>query len=304
MARRPRLCGFGLLYHVIARGNQRQLTFLAERDYEAYLIRLARYQKRYSVKLYAYCLMPNHVHLLVQTSDAPLAKFMQGLQQSYSQWFNRIHGTVGHVFQGRYKAIVCDRDEYLLTLIRYIHLNPVRAGLVDNPEAYPHSGHRAYLADDVLSLIDAGAVLSMLGGPAAYRRFVLAGMDAGHDERYYQTEDQRFLGARPAAQRTGQAAQPAVLPRRPLDLVFTELARRIPADPSMLRSPDRSHTVSGARAILSFILVRRLGYRVSDVAAALGRDVATISLTVSRLARRLESNVHIAAAVTRLTRNV
>jgi REP-associated tyrosine transposase len=145
MARRPRVLAPGLLYHVIARGNQRQQTFLTDLDYRAYLVRLATYRKRYGVSLYAYCLMPNHVHLLVQTSEPPLSKFMQGLQQSYTQRFNRVHGKVGHLFQGRYAAIVCDRDAYLVTLIRYIHLNPVRARLVEQPDAYPYSGHRAYL---------------------------------------------------------------------------------------------------------------------------------------------------------------
>ena len=305
MARRPRLFGPGLLYHVIARGNQRQLTFLTDGDYRAYLIRLGTYQKRYGVKLYAYCLMPNHVHLLLQTSQVPLAKFMQGLQQTYTQRFNQVHGKVGHLFQGRYKAIVCDRDEYLVALVRYIHLNPVRARLVEDPEVYPYSGHRAYLTGDRMALIEPGPVLDMLGGQTAYRRFVVAGIDAGHDERYYQTEDQQFLGARPAAQPAGQAAQPAgVLPRKPVDMLVKELSRQIPLDASTLRSPDRSQSVSTARAVLSFVLVRRLGYRVADVAAALGRDVATISVIVSRLASRLESNDRIAADVARLSRNV
>jgi REP element-mobilizing transposase RayT len=306
MARRQRLVAPGLLCHIIARGNHRQATFLTDLDYQAYLSRLAKYQQRYGVKLYAYCLMPNHVHLLLQTSEAPLAKFMQGLQQSYTQRFNRVHGKVGHLFQGRYKAIVCERDEYLVTLIRYIHLNPVRARLVDDPEAYPYSGHRAYLTGDGMALIDSSPVLNMLGGRAAYRRFVLAGIGVGHEDRYYQTEDQQFLGARPVAQRAGQqAAQPAgALPRKPLDIVVEELARRIPLDPSTLRSPDRSQPVSSARAALSFVLVRRLGYRVADVAAALGRDSATISVIVSRLASRLESSDRIAAVLTRLSRNV
>ena len=306
MARRPRLFAPGLLYHVIARGNQRQPTFLADLDYQAYLVRLATYQKRYGVTLYAYCLMPNHVHLLLQTSDPPLAKFMQGLQQSYTQRFNRVHGKVGHLFQGRYKAIICETDEYLATLIRYIHLNPVRARLVEHPEVYPYSGHRAYLTGDRAALIDPGPVLSMLGGQAAYRRFVLAGIGAGHEARYYQTEDQQFLGAQGFAQRIRQqAAQPAgLLPRKPLDIALKELARRFPFDPSTLRSPDRSQSVTTARAALSFVLVRRLGYRVADVAAALGRDVATISVIVSRLASRLESSDRIAADVARLSRNV
>jgi len=95
MARRPRVLAPGLLYHVIARGNRRQPTFLTARDYQAYLALLATYRKRYGVALYAYCLMPNHVHLLAQTAEAP--------QQSYTQRFNRVHGKVGHLFQGRYR---------------------------------------------------------------------------------------------------------------------------------------------------------------------------------------------------------
>lgn len=302
MARRPRAVAAGLLYHVIARGNQRQLTFLTDRDYDAYLVRLAKYRKRYGVELYAYCLMPNHVHLLLQTSEAPLAKFMQGLQQSYTQRFNRIYDKVGHLFQGRYKAIVCERDDYLLTLIRYIHLNPVRAGLVEDPEAYPYSGHRAYLTDGGTALIEPRLALSMLGGPAGYRRFVLAAIGVGHDERYYQTKDQQFLG-RPA-QPPGHTAQPpCVRSRKPLHVAVEELVSRLPVNPIALPR-DRGHGVRDARALLSFVLVRRLGYRVTDVAAALGRDVATISAIVSRLARRLESDVQIAADVTRLTRSV
>ena len=154
MARRPRIFAPGLLYHVIARGNQRQLTFLDDADYRAYLRRLALYRERHGVSLHAYCLMPNHVHLLARTSTVPLAKFMQGLQQSYTQWFNGAHEKVGHVFQSRYRAIVCDSDEYLATLVRYIHLNPVRAGLTPEPGFYPYSGHRALLAGAPTALLD------------------------------------------------------------------------------------------------------------------------------------------------------
>ena len=87
MARRPRVFAAGLLYHVIVRGNQRQKTFLNDQDYRAYLERLAKYRERFGYSVYAYCLMPNHVHLLLESSDQPLAKLMQGLQQSYSQYF-------------------------------------------------------------------------------------------------------------------------------------------------------------------------------------------------------------------------
>ena len=119
---------------------------------------------------------------------------MQGLQQSYSQYFNLHHRKSGHVFQGRYKAIVCDKDEYLLQLIRYIHLNPVRAGMVKEPEKYLYSGHRAYLQGKT-SVIDPRKVLSVMGGRARYRAFVSGGMKDGHREEYYEVSDQRFLGA-------------------------------------------------------------------------------------------------------------
>ena len=306
MARRPRLFAPGLLYHVIARGNQRQPTFLTDADYEAYLARLARYRKRYGVFLYAYCLMPNHVHLLAETSEAPLSRFMQGLQQSYTQRFNRTYGKVGHLFQGRYKAIVCDRDEYLMALIRYIHLNPLRAGLVEDPDAYPYSGRRAYLGADRGGLVDAGPILSMLGGRSAYRRFVRGGLGVGHEERYYQTEDQQFLGARGFAQKIGQPAAQAtvVLPRKPLNVALRDLSRQFALDLGALRGPDRSHAITGARAALSFVLVRRLGYRVADVAAAFDRDAATISVIVSRVAHRLESSGKLSADVSGIERSL
>ncbi len=148
MARRPRVFAAGILYHVIVRGNQRQKIFTSDGDYQAYTERLARYRKKYDYKLHAYCLMPNHVHLLVESSHHPLAKLMQGLQQSYSQYFNLKHRKTGHVFEGRYKAILCQKDQYLLQLIRYIHLNPVRAGMVRSPERYRYSGDHAYLLTD------------------------------------------------------------------------------------------------------------------------------------------------------------
>src|SRR4029450_6309199 len=164
MARRPRVFAAGLLYHVIVRGNQRQKTFLTEADYQAYLERLACYRKKYAYGVYAYCLMPNHVHLLLESSHQPLGKFMQGVQQSYSQYFNRRHRKVGHVFQGRYKAIICAKDEYLLALIRYIHLNPVRAGLVTKPELYRYSGHQDYLSAKPSAVLDPGRALALFGG--------------------------------------------------------------------------------------------------------------------------------------------
>ena len=135
MARRPRVFAPGLLYHVIVRGNQRRKTFRSDVDYNTYLDRLEKYRAQFQVRIYAYCLMPNHVHLLVETGNTPLARFMQGVQQSYTQYFDLRYRKVGHLFQGRYKAIICERDKYLLALVRYIHLNGVRAKLAAGPNS-------------------------------------------------------------------------------------------------------------------------------------------------------------------------
>ena len=194
MARRPRLFAPGLLYHVIVRGNQRRKTFRCDEDYKDYLDRLEKYRAKFHVRIYAYCLMPNHVHLLVETGSTPLAKFMQGLQQSYTQHFNRSYRKVGHLFQGRYKAIICDRDKYLLTLVRYIHLNPVRAKLATRPERYSHSGHNSYLTNGTPKIVEVTPILKLLGGKKAYERFVLEGIGENHNEAYYAVEDQRFSG--------------------------------------------------------------------------------------------------------------
>jgi REP element-mobilizing transposase RayT len=302
MARRPRLFAPGLLYHVIVRGNQRQATFLGEPDYVAYLRRLELYRLRYGVSLHAYCLMPNHVHLLARTSTSPLAKFMQGVQQSYTQWFNRVHEKVGHVFQGRYRAIVCDSDEYLVTLVRYIHLNPVRAGLVAHPDLYPYSGHRALLTGRPTTLIDPNPVLRLLGSPAAYARFTVDGADEGHQPAFYATANQQILGDRAFAEgvtrQAGQAVSPG--PREPLEAALCRLEIELGLEPDAARGPDRCHEAAAARALLALVLVRRRGYRLKDVARLLGRDAATLSVTIGRIAHRLTTDESLARTVERL----
>lgn len=307
MARRPRLFAAGVLYHVIVRGNQRQRIFTSDGDYQAYIERLARYRKKYDYVLHAYCLMPNHVHLLVESSEQPLAKFMQGLQQSYSQYFNLRHRKTGHVFEGRYKAILCQKDQYLLQLIRYIHLNPVRAGMVRSPERYRYSGDHVYLQGKATETIDPATVLSMLGGKQAYRRFVQDGLSEGHKEEYYAVEDQRFLGAegfgaRLLKKEPGLSGKRRT--RRSIETVARELAKLLKIDVQALCSPDRGWAISKARTIAAYVLVRRLGYRLSDVAAYFGRDMATLATLLARLSDRVQANDTARREIERLSKIV
>ena len=306
MARRPRLFAPGLLYHVIVRGNQGQKTFRDHQDYQVYLERVGKYRKKYDYLIHAYCLMPNHVHLLVESSKYPLAKFMQGLQQSYSQYFNLRHSKMGHVFQGRYKAIICEKDEYLLELVRYIHLNPVRAGIVQRPERYRYSGHRSCLEGKSTEAIDPTKVLKVLGGRRVYERFVLDGLGAGHKEEYYDVDDQRFLGPEgfgDGIQETLDTWQ-RTKSKMPIGLVIEEFAKRLGVSHEALRSADRTWNVSKARTMIAYVLTRRLGYKLGEVAAYFGRDAATEGSLVGRLSEQIESEGKLQQRVDRLAKIV
>jgi len=285
----------GLLYHVIARGNRREAVFMGHGDYETYLHRLAAYRAGYAVTLYAYCLMPNHLHLVLRTAEAPLARFMQSLQQSYTQRFNRRHGQVGHVFQGRYKALLCATDEYLVTLVRYVHLNPVRAGLAARAEDYPYSGHSAYLGGAPTDLVDPTLVLSLVGGASGYARLVATEAEGEEPRAPAQVTAQSLLVELGGRLPTGPP-KPCV----PLEQALRYLAHRLHVDVEVLRGPGRDRAATRARALAAYVLVRCLGYRVTDVAATLGRDGATTSIVVGRLGQRLPSDPAAALEVHRL----
>ena len=127
-------------YHIINRGNQKQKVFLEESDFEKFLEILKHYKKKYNFRLYAYCLMPNHFHLIIDVrKTGDLAKIMQGLTQAYSIWFNNKYNNVGRLWQGRFKSMVIDKDKYLLDCLEYIELNPVRANIVSSPTSYSWS---------------------------------------------------------------------------------------------------------------------------------------------------------------------
>lgn len=133
-------------YHIITRGNQKQLVFRELQDYEVYLDILAKHKRRYKFKLYCYCLMPNHVHLMIQVKESHiLSKIMKGINQSYTLYFNSKHKKVGHLWQDRFLSKVIHRDAYLLDCINYIEINPIRANLVDNITKYPWTSYNRCL---------------------------------------------------------------------------------------------------------------------------------------------------------------
>jgi putative transposase len=191
MARRPRIQLAGALYHVIFRGNERRVLFHDDRDRRRFLQNLAERIPPYDIRLFLYCLMSNHVHLLLETPRGNLSGFMGSLLTSYSTYFNLRHRRSGHLTQGRFTSPLVERNNYLLRLSRYIHLNPVRVkGLSRLPlnerrarlRRYPWSSYRAYTGlAETPEWLDCAPVLAMLEVPARqrrrrYRAFVESGL--------------------------------------------------------------------------------------------------------------------------------
>jgi len=146
--RQPRLDAPGLLQHVMARGIERRQIFKDDKDYSSFLQRFAIILEESQTQCYAWSLIPNHFHLLMRTGATPLSKIMRRLMTGHAVTFNKRHKRSGHLFQNRYKSVVCEEDSYLLELIRYIHLNPLRAKLVQDLkelDKYPWTGHSAIL---------------------------------------------------------------------------------------------------------------------------------------------------------------
>jgi len=145
MVRPLRLEYPGAFYHVLNRGNNLEHLFRNEKDREKFLTLIGKMKDRFSLVIHTYCLMDNHYHLLIETKEPNLSQAIQWLNVSYAIYFNRRYGRPGHLFQGRFKAILIEADEYLRPLSRYIHLNPVRAKLVPTPDLYLWSSYRALI---------------------------------------------------------------------------------------------------------------------------------------------------------------
>jgi REP element-mobilizing transposase RayT len=184
MTRALRIEYEGAVYHVISRGNDEQKTFLSDDDRIRFLSLLKSIRNRYALIVHAYCLMDNHYHLLLETNRANLSESMRQINGIYTQEFNRVHSRRGHLFQGRYTAIICDKDEYFLALSRYIVQNPVRAGIVNDLAHYEWSSYSETIANrqEEDSLTEPGFTLSLLSNDQQeakklYSDFVTDGKD-------------------------------------------------------------------------------------------------------------------------------
>ncbi|MFC1679972.1 transposase, partial [Elusimicrobiota bacterium] len=174
----------GALFHLSARGNGGQDIFLDDRDRERFLRMLAAVKKRCKFLLYAYCLMSNHFHLLLETREYSATAIMHRFLTRYAKYLNRRKGSVGHVFQDRFYSKLCQKNEYFLELLRYLHHNPLRAGIVDSPSKWPWSSHLEYIGRSKNSLCDLSFPLSLFDADPQKARQAYSGFlgSQRHDE--------------------------------------------------------------------------------------------------------------------------
>ena len=311
MARRPRIHFPGALYHVVSRGNRRQGIFLDEKDMKKFLSYLVEYKSRRPFRLYAYALMKNHFHLLVEVEAIPLSRIMQSLLFRYTGYFNRRYREVGHLFQGRYKAIVCDKDVYLLELIRYIHLNPVRAKIVKRPEEYLWTSHLSYLGRRGDDLIDEGFVLGQFSGNKSlarrrYRRFVWEEIPSGHQEKYYEVKDQRYLGEDSfinqieAERGKGENWVYEV----PLEAISQEVSRVTGITEDRLYSATREREGARGRGLVAYLAMTVSDYMVKEIASHLKRSPVTIGEAIIKVEDLLRKDKSFKNALTLMKENL
>ena len=312
MARKSRIHSPGGVYHVMLRGNGGQVIFSdpAEPDPDdgAYFLDLlAEGTQRFGFRCHGYCLMPNHVHLVLQAGAIPLSRAMQNLAFRYTRHINARARRVGHLFQGRYKAILVDGDAYLLELVRYVHLNPVRAGLADKPEAWRWSGHRAYIGLAAAPWLTTDWVLGLLapgegGARAAYGAFVADGMGEGRRAEFHAGNGGggRLLGDDAFIERA--MVEAGERPENPptLDAIIAIAAGEYGVAAAELAGPSRARHLSAARG-LACLLARETGAApLSALATRFGRDPSSLSRVLGHLEASAKRDPALAERIERL----
>src|SRR5688572_25186522 len=288
MSRRSRLHVPGGLYYVVQRGNARQPIFTDASDYATFEQLLASMLTRCRAKLHAFCWATDAVYLAVQITDVPVGRLMQRLTSQYARRVHRKHGESGHLFQQRYHALLVDPDAYLLKLIHYVHLVPVRAGVTKDSTEYALSSHRAYLGMTNVPWLTTGIALRLLGqrndqSRQAYRRLMFEHPEPDEGLCFERgcPEDPRVLGDRSFM---------AVVPRHlrtyrttmSLDQVIDTVSRTLGLERDEVLSRSRQRRLAMARALITWYATERGVATLAEVARQLHRDPSTLFVAVER----------------------
>jgi REP element-mobilizing transposase RayT len=286
MPRSPRIHAPGAFYHVTLRGNHRQTIFFASRDRDRLEELIAEVLNRFTARLHAYCWMTNHVHMLLQVGDMPLGGLMMRIAGRYARIVQRRMNTTGHLFEKRYHAVLVEADEYLIELLRYIHLNPIRAHMVKHPSDYPWSSHHAYIGRITQPWLTTEFALRMFHAErehaiAAYARFVEEGLGNPSSSPLLERNpnDTRILGSDDFAGRLLNAAWKPKS-RTTLPELIVAACQQFCVTEDALRSPDRQRHLTHVRAWIAHqAIVQRIA-SLSAVARHFHRSEAALRQSV------------------------
>ena len=320
MPRQARIDAPGALHHIIIRGIKRQRIFTDDRDRDNFVDRLAAIVTETQTCCFAWALIPNHGHILLRTGHTPLATVMRRLLTGYAVSFNRRHRRHGHLFQNRYKSILCQEDTYLLELVRYIHLNPQRAKLVKSlteTDRYLYSGHSVLMGNVTRDFQDTDYVLRQFGKKVstarkAYRAYVAKGIGQGRRPdlvggglirsaggwsmvkamrraQDHMKSDERILGDGEFTHSVLEVAKERLEERYRLqaqgyDLgkVTNRVSAELGIDPEQVWSYGKQPLTVKARSLLCYWAVRKLGHSATGLSKRLGVSQPSVSISVKR----------------------
>lgn len=320
MPRQSRIDAPGALNHIIVRGINRKKIFNDDTDRYDFLYRLGKIVTDAHTECFAWALLPNHLHLLLRTGLVPISTIMRRLLTGYAMSYNRRHRRHGHLFQNRYKSILCQEDVYLLELVRYIHLNPLRAKLLKDLKAlkkYPFSGHSVILGKRKNSWQNVEYILKLFGSSRAiarrgYRQFVEKGVAQGkrpdlvgggllrsyggwstvksfRKMKSYQKGDERILGNGDFVEQVLAAAEEKMkrkylLRARGMDLekLTHRVADLLKIKPEDVWAAGKHRRTVEARSLLCFWATSELGITQSDLAVKLRISQPAVGLSVKR----------------------
>jgi putative transposase len=310
MARPLRISYPGAFYHITSRGNEQKVIFKNNRDREKFRECLESAVKRYNAVIHAYCLMNNHYHLLLETPSGNLSKIMAHINGAYTTYFNTKLGRFGHLFQGRYKAILVEADEYSMELSRYIHLNPVRAKVVETPEEYEWSSYSYYIGKKKSpEWLKMGFILGYFGKKASesqknYKKFVTILINQEYESPLKDVVSstllgtQKFIGDIKDKYISGE--------KKDKDLpAFKVLKKRITIE-------DISHAVNEnikdnnklSRNIKIYLSQRHTGERLDDIGEKFGIGGSGICQAGRRIAGLIEKDKALAKVIRKIEDNL
>jgi putative transposase len=307
MARKPRIHYPGAVYHVILRGNARQDIFFDDKDRYRFYLFMQEGIERFGHRVFAFCLMTNHVHLALQVGEVSLSRIMQNLTFRYTRWINWRLKRSGHLFQGRYKSVLVDEDTYLLELCAYIHLNPVRASMVEVPESYPWSSHKAYLGKELIPWLNTDYILPQFSTTLSSARrqfveFVVERSKDGHQEEFYGkgSMDNRVMGEDRFVENVLEKTESIPVRKPGIEEVLQEIKKLYDMQEEDIAATGQKRLQSEARSMAAWAVHELTDEPLTKLAVRLGRDPSSLSAAIRRLELRRKNEAACEEKVSKL----